>query len=81
MSNSNSTPLLSMFPCLEGLSEMGGGLSKATVYQVTIDRAEGEMTVEAEFSRRLLSLEVQIAEDPLAIEYVFFSVVLNQAHP
>ena len=78
MSEEIITPFLEMFPFCEGYNNMCGGLDKATVKSVAINREKRAMTVEAQFARTGAGIELQTLGGKIAAVYGLTSVVINQ---
>ena len=74
MSNTDKTKFLDMFPFCAGLESLCGGLSRAFVGEVKVNRQRMSMTVYADFSETAQRMHLQMLEDKIASRYGISSV-------
>ncbi len=78
---SEHTPLLTIFPGLESVSGMAGGLGKAYVTDVQIDRGEMTMTVAAWFAAMPSPVDISTISQRLKGEYGLKGVGILPDYP
>ena len=72
---------LDIFPFCAGLGELCGGLDKAALTSVTVDRENLEMRCDARFSRMPAPVEIGKLEDALTTEYGLNAVHITADYP
>ncbi len=75
------TPFLDIFSCCGALSASCGGLEKATVHQVTVNRERMSMVADVVFAQTPLAAERTALENCIAVEYGLRSVALLSPTP
>ncbi len=78
MSNTDKTRFLDMFPFCAGLESLCGGLSRAFVGEVKVNRQRMAMTVYADFSETAQRMHLKMLEDKIASQYGISSVQIVQ---
>ena len=75
------TPILEIFPCLEGFAGMCGGLSEAFVLSVVVHRESFTMEVSCRTARMPAPAELSTLSDRLKAEYGLKEVILKCDYP
>ncbi len=81
MSEETKTIFLDMFPFCRDLSDMCGGLDKASVLSATVNRQKMSMSIKACFVRAAAPAEIHTIEGRIADEYGLSSVILKSSSP
>jgi DNA polymerase-3 subunit alpha (Gram-positive type) len=81
MSETSKTPFIEMFPCCSGLTDLCGGLDKATVSSAVVSRETWSMRVSAHFARMPAPAETAALEQALTQHFQLKSVALDADWP
>ena len=72
---------LQVFPCCGGCAEMCGGLDKASLSAVVVDKESRSMTAAAFFAQMPAPAELKILEDTIAAEFALSTVEIIPDYP
>ena len=72
---------LQVFPCCGGCAEMCGGLDKASLSAVVIEKENRSMTASAFFAQMPAPAELKILEDTIAAEFALSAVEIIPDYP
>ncbi|MBR2880718.1 MAG: hypothetical protein IKC02_08615 [Oscillospiraceae bacterium] len=72
---------LQVFPCCGGCAEMCGGLDKASLSTVVIEKENRSMTAAAFFAQMPAPAELKILEDTIAAEFSLSAVEIIPDYP
>jgi len=78
---SEKVPFLKMFPCCGSVSSFCGGLERAEINKVTINRDNMEMEADVHFCRMPASAELSMMESRITAEFGFSSVNIKADYP